>query len=492
MTLPQVKVKKTQVGAGAAIQSSDGVLAILASASAGPFNSPGSFSTQALLTATYPLGPLPEYGSYDINVSGRSVVAMRATASVAGARGTITKNVVGSSVVTAAATNPFEHYAAQVAILQSGTVGTAGITFQYSLDGGTTVVGPLALGTATTLTIPNSGVAYALAAGTLLVGDNWSEFTERPLLNNSDISTSLAVLQTTRLPWEGVLIDCQYSSGTVGEIDTWLGSLEPNGQFHFAVINTRFLTEPTPTGETPAAYAAAMATLTGTDSTNRMCVGADGGHVVSLITGFDLKRPTALALCAMAMAVTPNIGTDPADVELGAVPDYQIDVNSNPNDWDEDLYQALDSLRLVTLRSFAPGGPQGVYITNSNVLVPNGSNIVWLPYLRVLNKGCSISWQVLTTQLNKGVRTVLNTTTGGLNIDPRDKQSIEALVNDPLKRSLAGQVVATQFTIDPTQDISTPGTPINATVAIQGLFYIKGFNVTVGLVKAIASPLGGA
>lgn len=491
--IPNVSVKKTQVGAGAAIQSSDGILAVLASSPSGDLLVPGLFSQQGILTESYPLGPLPEYAAYDINVSGRPCLAMRSNASIAGARGTITKNIAGSASVTAAATNPYEHYAVQVDILQSGTVGAAGITYQYSLDGGTTVSAPQALGTQTTLTIPNSGVAYTLGSGgTLDVGDNWSEFTERPLLNNADVSAALAVLQTTRLPWEGVLIDCQYTTGTVGEIDTWLASLEPKGQFHWAAINTRFLTEPTPTGETPAAYAAAMATLTENDATNRMCVGADGGHVVSLITGLNLKRPTALALAAMAMSLTPNIGTDPSDVENGPVEGFQIDVGSNPNDWDEDIYQSLDSLRLVTLRSFAPGGPQGVYITNPNVLIPNGSNIVWLQYLRVLNKACSIAWQVLSGLLSKGVRTVVNQSTGALTIDPRDAQTIEALVNDPLKRALAGQVSGTSFAIDRSQDLSTPGTPINASVGVQGLFYIKGFNVVVGLVKSITSPIGGA
>lgn len=492
MTIPNVVVRKSAFGVGAAIQSNDGILAIIASASGGPFNQPGMFTNQGLLTSTYPLGPLPEYASYDIAVSGRGAVAQRGNPSIAATYGTISTSITGTSVPTAGATAPLEHYSVQIKIVNGGTVGAAGITYTYSLDGGNDISAVTAQGTSSTLTIPNSGVSFTLGAGTLLAGDSWSVFTERPLLNNSDVTTSLTALGLSRLPWEGVLIDCAYSSGTVGLVDTWLGAREAKGQFNFALLNTRFLNEPTPATEAPATYATAMTNLTANDASERLCVGADGGHCTSQITGLLLKRPTSLALGAMAMFLSPNIGTDPAYVGNGPVADFQIDVNSNPNDWDEDVYQALDSQRLVTLRSFAPGGPQGVYITNPNVLAPNGSNIVWLQLLRVLNKSCSIAWQVLNTQLSKGVRVVNNTQMDTLNIDERDAQSIESLVNGPLRRSLAGQVTAVAFVLHRDDDLTTEGAPIKADVEVQALFYIKGFNVTVALVKTISVATRGA
>jgi hypothetical protein len=495
MGVPSVIVKKSSQGGFPALQEISGILALIASSSTGTANVAGLYTNQGQLTTAFGLGPLPEYGAYDINVSGKAVVAIKSSPSIAATYSSITSTITGSGGVTAGSTAPYEHYSVIVTVVNGFTKGTTGGTYTYSLDGGNTMSGVQAVGTASSITIPNSGVSFALNTGTYNAGDTWSCFTERPLMNNSDITTSLNTLNQTRLPWEGVLIDCAYSTGTVGEIDTWLTGREAQGQFNFGVINTRFLTEPTPTGETPNNYATAMTSLTSADSSNRICVGADGGHVVSLITGLNLKRPTALALCAMAMALTPNIGISPSYVANGPVPGFQISQNSNPFDWDEAVYGGtsglLDPLRLVTLRSFSPGGPTGCYITNPNVFAPSGSSIIYLQLLRVLNKACSISWQILNTQLGKGVATVLNTTTGAINVDERDAQTIEGLVNPALKSGLSGQVTAVQFALNRDDNLATAGQPVNGTVSVAPLFYIPGFQVTVALVKTITAPTGG-
>jgi hypothetical protein len=484
--IPSVKVNKATAGSVPSSSAADGILALIAFASAGALNQPGIYSNQALLTSAFGSGPLPEYGTYHVNVANRPCLAMRGSCTVAGSYGTIIHTgFFGTSTISAGGTAPFDHYAVSVNFLTGATVGTAGATYTYSVDGGTTTSAVQQLGTANTITIPNTGVSFSLGAGTIVAGDTFSVFTERPLMNNSDVSTSLAALGLSRLPWEGVLIDAQYASGLVGVVDTWLAGLETGGQFGFALLNTRFLNEPTPTQESAAAYAAAMITATQNDASDRVCVGADGGHVVSLITGYNIKRPTSLALGAMAMSLTPNIGTDPAYVGNGPVAGYQIDVGSNPNDWDEGIYQSLDSQRLVTLRSFATGGPAGVYITNANVLIPGGSSVVWLQYLRVLNKACGIAWAAFSSMLSLGVNTVMNQTTNVPNIDPRDAQNIEAHVNGPLQAGLAGQVTAAAFNMNRDDNLSSPTNPVGGQVSIVGKFYLKNVNVNVALVKTI-------
>ena len=493
MGIPNVRITKSSQGGSPALQTSDGILAIIASSSTGTASAAGIFTNQAQLTSAFGLGPLPEYGTYEINVSGRPVVAIKATPSIAATYSTITSHITGTATVVAGATAPYEHYAPVVTFVNGGTLGTSGITFTYSLDGGNTTSGVQALGTSTTLTIPNSGVSFTLSvggSGTIVAADSFSCFTERPLLNNSDLTTSLNVLNQTRLPWEGVLADCAYNTGTVGLLDTWCSGREANGQFNFFLINTRYLTEPTPTGESPSAYTTAMTALTSADASDRGCVGADGGHVVSLISGLNLKRPTALALAGMAMSLTPNIGISPSFVGNGPVTGFQISSGGNPNDWDEAIYgPALDPLRLVTLRSFAPGGPTGCYITNPNVLVTSATDsIKWIQLLRVMNKGCTIAWQVLATQLNRGVHTVLNSNTGKINIDERDAQSIEHLVNSPLQAGLSGQVTGVSFSVNRDDDLSVQGSPLSAEVQIAPLFYIGGFQVQVALVKSITAP----
>lgn len=495
MPIPSVSVKKSVVGSPPAIASTQGILAVIAAASTGTSLPPTMVTTQSQASATFGSGMLPECLVYDVNVSGLPAVGLAVNPTIAGSyyAGTFTKNVTGSaSVSTTGGSQPYLHYQVQVTIVAGGTVGVTGITYTYSVDGGNVVSAVTALGTSSTIAIPNTGVSFTLGGGSLNAGDNWSIYTERPLLNNSDVSAALATLGNTKLHWEGVLIDAQYGTGTVAIVDTWLAGRETQGQFNFALLNTRFLLEPTPTGEAPSVYAAAITAQSANDTSNRLCLCADGGHMTSLITGYTTKFPTSLALGAAAMAVTPNIGTDPAEVDLGPVTGFNISSNSNPNDWDEFLYQSLDSQRLTTLRTFASGAATGTFITNANVLISAGSNITWVQLLRVLNKGCAISWKILNTQLSKGVDTVYNATTGQVNIKPTAAQRIESLVNGPLTTGLSGQVTGAQFYLSRTDNVTSQGAPVTGFVAIAPKFYLKTINVTAALVKSISVPFGGA
>lgn len=72
--------------------------------------------------------------------------------------------VTGTVVVTAhSATKPYGTYEAYFRIITGGMVGTDGITYVWSLDNGRNISNVTALGTATSLTIPNSNVQFDLA-----------------------------------------------------------------------------------------------------------------------------------------------------------------------------------------------------------------------------------------------------------------------------------------------------------------------------------------
>lgn len=496
MGIPAVTVKKNLIGGSPALITTQGILAVIASASTGSALPPTMLTNQSLTQSQYGYGMVPECAVYDINASGQPVVALAVNCSIPGNyyQSTFVKNQAtgSSSVVTTGNTAPYLHYDVNINIVTGGTVGAPGITYTWSVDGGDTVSPVTALGTAMALVIPNTGVSFALAAGTLTTGDNWTIYTSRPALNNADVAAALVTLGNTKLPWEGVLIDCQYGTGTVSLVDTWLSGREANGQFNFALLNTRYLKEPTPTAESPSVYAAAITAQSNQDASDRLCLCADGGHMTSLITGFTTKFPTSLALAGKAMSVTPNIGIDPAYVGLGPVTGFQISSNGNPNDWDEFLYQSLDAQRITTLRTFATGGPTGTFITDANVLISTGSSVFWLQLLRVLNKACSIAWQIMNTQLSKGVETVYNATTGAVNIKPAAAMSIEGLVNPSLQSGLNGQCTASQFSMNRDDNIATPKAPINASVAVVPLVYLKNIVVTAALVKTISVPASGA
>lgn len=485
--LPSVTFNKVAANVGSSRPSNAGLLAIVASSQQGPVNTPGAYSRTDLALGDLGFGPLVEYGAYVIDVANRPFVAIRPTTAVAATYGTVTHTgVLGTSVPSAGATAPLEHYNVQVTIVAGGTVGTTGITYVYSLDGGQTTSGVQALGTSNILTIPNSGVSFSLGAGTLLAGDTWSCFTERAMPNNSDLPATFTALANMRIPWEGALVDCVFDSSTVGLFDAFLSGLEANGQFKFFLINTRWKNEPQPTAETESAYAAALTTLTGTSASIRGCVGADGGHIASPITGFNLKRPTALALGARAMKIP--IGEDAGFVASGNLPDVQIsDAKGNPLDHDENLFPNLDGLRLVTLRSFSADGPEGVYITNPNTIEASGGDFVYLQHIRVMNAACSAAWAALSTQLSRGVKKnpKPDPVTGAITIFEPDAASIESFVNDKMQAAVKGQVTSSKFSLSRSDDLSVTPVVVHGLVSIVALAYIKGYAVTAEFSKVI-------
>lgn len=490
MTIPNVSITKNTFTTVSAPSNPVGILAIAACSSSGTINAPGGFARSDLATSSYFYGPLTEYCALNLPVANNATVLCRGTSSFAGSyNGLVTSGVTGTSVVTTTGA-PYDHYNVVVNVVNGGTIGVAGITYQTSTSGGLTFNGLQSLGTATSITIPNTGVTFNLAAGTLVANDTWSVNTERPLLNDSDLLVSLQALANSRLPYEGILCDSSCTVSTVGLVDTFLTGLEAKGQFKFVLLNTRYKTEPLPTAESEASFLTAQTTLFQNQTSIRVCVGADGGHVPSQITGNTSKRPTSLFLASRAMSIP--LGVDPAYVATGAIPGVQVsDVNGNPFDHDEDVSPGLDAQRFTTLRSFAPGGPQGVYITNANTMQPSGGNFPYLQHIRIANRACSIAWYVLTTQLSRGVRKnpKADPVTGAVYIFEPDAAAIEVLVNDAVQTALKGSVNAVAFQLSRTDNLALTPVTLTGQLNIVALAYIKSYSIVQQFTKALSTTI---
>lgn len=85
-----------------------------------------------------------------------------------GSYGTVDQSgITGEGQVAAGATQPYGTYEAQLLWVNGGVVGTAGMTIRWSLDGGRTYSSAVALGTATSYTIPNSNVKFDLSPSSI-------------------------------------------------------------------------------------------------------------------------------------------------------------------------------------------------------------------------------------------------------------------------------------------------------------------------------------
>src|SRR5690348_9787884 len=150
MTVPKLKFTKSDGNTGAIPPSNLGVAAIIAIASAGPVNVPATFARQDLAYNTFSDGYLAEDAAMVMDVSGNQAVCIRPTTSNAAAYGAVTYTGTGGlsgSVTAHIAQLPVDDFDIVVKFVTGGTTGTAGITYQVSLDGGQSFGPTLALGT---------------------------------------------------------------------------------------------------------------------------------------------------------------------------------------------------------------------------------------------------------------------------------------------------------------------------------------------------------
>lgn len=493
MTLPTVSITKIDGGTGVVRPSSTGVLAIIAPSEKGVANQPATYLQTSAAFADYGNGPLVQCQGYVSPVSGNPCVLVKGAGTTAGAYGTITLTGTGTTVATGDATVlPFDYYNVEFDFpTGTATVGVAGATYTYSLDGGITKSPILALGTATSITIPNSGVKINLShsTNTIVAGDKITFKTTGVIDTNADLVNSLEALRTAKAPFEMVLFHGHADATTVSDLDTWLNALALTGRFKTAVCTARpRLTDGT---ESEAQYKTYLQGLFASSSSLSVVVCADVGDVASPVPGLSTTsivqaRPVGWAVAARAMAIP--LGTDPAFVGLGPLEQFGVsDVRGNPNHHDEFYNPGLDDLRLTTLRTFDDRA--GSFITNANILSPAGSDYVYLQHTRTINRACEIAYSLLSAQLSRGVTKSPKVGPNGARyIAEGEALRIEATVNDAIKAELAGQVDDIKFTVSRTDDISSnSGATVQGTIQSVALAYIKKFLVTAGFVKSIST-----
>lgn len=482
--LPRVEITKVDGSTGVVRPSAVGVLAIVAAASSGALNSAGSFARRDVLFEEHSHGHLLEFAAYVMAQSKKPIVAVRGDASTAGAYSDLTLTGSGTAAITAGEPEPVDEFDVLIEFVTGGTVGSSGITYRYSLNGGATKSKVLALGTANTIEIPNTGVGIALGTGTITTGRTVAFTTTGPKLTNADLPDALEALRVTSSPWDAVLIDVEADDETVTLCDLWLKTLNTQGKYKTVVLNAR----PRAADETETQYRTALQAIFDAAASTDVVVCADGGATTSLVRGISQFRPTSLAVAARGMTIT--VGTDPAYVDVGPVPGFRLtDSRGNPKYHDEALFPGLDDLRLTTLRSIA--GFEGTYITNANLISASGSDFVYWQHARTINRGAEIAYQVLTRKLSKGVRKDPKAGPNGERyIAEGEAQGLEELVNAQLELELVkpGEVDDMKCIVSRVDDIrSNHGARIRVQLQSVSLAYVKVFDVTVGFVTAIES-----
>jgi hypothetical protein len=153
---PNVNLPILDGGLGILPPSQGDILAVVGAVPSGPIATPATFARVSDLQARHTSGPLVEAAALDVVLTGKPVVVVGTGASTAAVIGAVTKTGTGTfDPIVDTATVPDDDYDAYIAFVAGTTaIGTAGATYQTSLDNGITLSAVAALGTATSITIP--------------------------------------------------------------------------------------------------------------------------------------------------------------------------------------------------------------------------------------------------------------------------------------------------------------------------------------------------
>jgi hypothetical protein len=144
-------------GALGIIPPSNGdIVAVVGPTSSGPVATPAAFARGADVRTSFTSGPAVEAACLLIELTGKPVVIVRTTASSPATETTLDEDDWTGTVVPtiASATAADDDYEVYLQIEDGGTLGTDGVTYRTSLDGGRTLSAVAELGTAESITIP--------------------------------------------------------------------------------------------------------------------------------------------------------------------------------------------------------------------------------------------------------------------------------------------------------------------------------------------------
>ena len=475
MTQPQVTITELDGALGVLPPSAGRLHAILGVSSKGSTDVPATFARITDVVAAYGRGPLVEAAARYIAQTGRPVVLVRTGQTVAGSfpGGTAVVFVgTGTSAITVAASPvPDDDFEFAFRVVTGGTIGTEGITFQWSLDNGRTWSPVTALGTATSFVFPDSGgVQIDFAAGTLVADDLATFRGDAPNWDATEIGAALDALLASTHSWEIAHIVGPIDGTAFDTIDGKFSGAIASGKYHSWIGHTRMPN----LAETEAAYKTALDAIFDAKATVFGSMAAGAAKVTSSVSGRQYRRPVSFVYAPLEAGSSEEVNV--AAVNLGPISGVSIrDSNGNPDEHDESVNPGLDDSRFVTLRTWDE--VQGVYINRPLLLSPAGSDYQLHPHRRVLNLAHAALRAYFVRRLNSPIQ--VDETTGfileeeALEIESGAAASLRAALLQKPKAS------AIQFTLSRTDNLLSTKT-LTGTARVIPLAYPEFVDLEVG------------
>jgi hypothetical protein len=469
MTQPSVTITELDGALGVLPPSAGRLFAVIGGASQGPTNTPATYARARDLAADFGSGPGVEAAAAYIDRWARPVVFVRPAIADDGSSSAVTHTGTGTSVGTVdVASAPLDSYELVVSFVVGGTRGTAGATYQVSLDGGRNFGPVTALGTATAIVA--GGVTLDLAAGTFIAGDKYAVTTGEPAATGAEVSAAVQALANSLVQWEQVHIAAAIDTTIFDAIEVKFAAMASGGKYRSWIGSVRVPNA----GESEATYRGALETAWASKASvfGALCAGAC--KIVSGVSGRSYRRPVGFAFATLQGGVSEEANV--ADVTVGNMTGVSIrDANGNADEHDESINPGLDDLRFVTLRTWDE--QQGVYANRPRLFCPNGSDFDIVPNRRVMNLAHAALRLYFLRRLSKPVS--VNASTGfilepeALEIEAGARQSMASVLLAKPKAS------AVSFTLSRTDNILSTKT-LTGDARIIPLAYPEHIQLEVG------------
>ncbi len=482
MPIPSVDITDIQGALGVLPSQGRGDIAVVVGpASDGPLLLPAAFVSPTDIVANFAKGPLVNLASTLIKRTGKAAIVVRTNITTEGGYGAVdSTGVLGTSVPTADDTvHPYDEYEPYIEVVTGGTVGSAGITYRWSLDAGRTPSAVTSLGTATSITLTEGNCKFLLAAGTLVAGDVFFCRTTPPLEDADDLTEAHAVIGETGMPWNFAAYANVLTSAKVGLVDTWMKALWAAGKYKAARGNARGPN----VAETEAQYLAAMASEFGSTTSEFVALAAGYCEFLADTPGtYQFRRPASwiTTVRALEKRIIPS-RTDLGEVGLGPIAaDLRVrDTNLGRKSGlhDESLDPGLDALGFETL--YYDEDYKGVLCTTPHIFASVGSdNYLW-QYRSVKNRWADAVRKALKARCRKHI--FVNPKTGY--IKKTEAKDINNLVDQAVRDAVGDSLSAASFHTIETDNLLPQNSKVRGDGRMVPLAYPIGFEITEGFVN---------
>lgn len=495
MTIPSVQITVTDNGVNTAVLLPvQQVQAVIGCAVGGTVNVPIATTSAATLQSIFVGGPLVEAGGLVCDAGG-TVIAVSAPIVTHGTAQSVQFTGTGTSVITTTldSTNgAWDDYYVVFSVVNGGTVGVAGITFQLSLDAGRTFGPVLALGTATTYAIQNTGITlnFTSSGATLVTGDVAKFQTTAPAWNTAGIQAALNALAASQYAiqgWGSLHIVGVSSAAAVASIESDLDTLASNDFiFTRAITEARDLAAPTAwggSGETEVAWMNSLATSFSATSARRVLVAGGWYNMQSAYPNTPVGLPFYRRALGWAEAVRrTQIGPQrqSSRVKDGALANIFVNPAKDPSDGfvyhDERVTPGLDAARFMSARTW-PRQQAGFYATNEPLMSPAGSQFTRLVLGNIIDIACDVGYATGVALIGDDLRLQSNGT-----LYKNDALTLQNGIQTQEDSALVNTNFASDVTVsvNQMQNVSLTST-IPVTITVQPRGYVDTVTETIGL-----------